>query len=389
MEFKRQDDVIEALYAQLDQFVGFGCLNGANTGGYTRSGNEFGSDGDWRLTSNGKELGADGDWSRDHGSTSNGNDFCSGGNWRPNAGMIGARHIDDFGPSNTREFEYLRGKSNESLHENEKMSSGSNSSERLDYISSESKSSEQYHYIMSNQYSNENVIVSDCSSWGYSSSDTIFDQKPLYGTNYSYVNFNEQLEHEGTDNSDYNPYKPNFHTYSNAKEYNIYHTDISGTAISNDNRLAPITSKNQTNRKKIDNPQLDTELFSIGQNDDGQLGILNTLDGHPYSSKFKKTSINDSLLSSSRIQIKKICCGSVFTFVLTTCDRLYAWGLSDITGDDINDYEPREINLGLSVLDVACTEYAVCVIDEQNRLWTWGSFRVISKLTRIKLESCI
>ncbi|KAJ3250139.1 hypothetical protein HK103_004031, partial [Boothiomyces macroporosus] len=76
----------------------------------------------------------------------------------------------------------------------------------------------------------------------------------------------------------------------------------------------------------------DSESYSIGQNEDGELGREET------GIDFGRLSINDSLNSPNRLQIRELVCGSLFGYALTTDNQLWSWGLEDCIGRDTGEH---------------------------------------------------
>ncbi|KAJ3308275.1 Regulator of chromosome condensation [Boothiomyces sp. JEL0838] len=111
----------------------------------------------------------------------------------------------------------------------------------------------------------------------------------------------------------------------------------------------------------------DSESYSIGQNEDGELGRE-----EETGIDFGRLSINDSLNSSNRLQIRELVCGSLFGYALTTDNQLWSWGLEDCIGRDTGEHPTL---LKENVLKVTAGEAISACIDTDGQVWSWGYFR--------------
>ncbi|KAI8925999.1 regulator of chromosome condensation 1/beta-lactamase-inhibitor protein II [Entophlyctis helioformis] len=126
------------------------------------------------------------------------------------------------------------------------------------------------------------------------------------------------------------------------------------------------------------------EFYSVGMNDDGQLGIPNCPDtgGVPCSTTFRR-----SMMSACRPT--KLVCGSMGVLVLAD-GRLSSWGFDECSGrvsGGVSEWVPGIVDIPAAVVDMACGEYVSCAVDVHGRLWAWGAFRD-SKGDRMFSKTC-
>ncbi|KAL2912167.1 hypothetical protein HK105_208369 [Polyrhizophydium stewartii] len=172
---------------------------------------------------------------------------------------------------------------------------------------------------------------------------------------------------------------------------------------------------------------LDAEIFGIGMNDDGQLGINNdeAKGGRPCTKLFRRmvtrlekpkpqpvsgiptknhaikiaqrnavSSGSGSVGASASCAVVKVACGSMFSTSITADGRVWSWGFHECNGrgshpvlpmDAPSDACPAEIEWipspvkfpisGVRAVDIACGEYMVGIVDSCGRVWTWGAAR--------------
>ncbi|KAI8608962.1 hypothetical protein BC830DRAFT_1152974, partial [Chytriomyces sp. MP71] len=115
-------------------------------------------------------------------------------------------------------------------------------------------------------------------------------------------------------------------------------------------------------------------VFSVGQNDDGQLGIYNNEfdEGIPCSSQFKLVGIPEEY------DVVKIAAGGMHVVALTTLGQLVTWGAADFVGriDASQHWKPELLNIPAKFVDVTCGECFTAALDVDGKVWAWGSFRV-------------
>ncbi|KAJ3391653.1 hypothetical protein HDU84_005603 [Entophlyctis sp. JEL0112] len=119
------------------------------------------------------------------------------------------------------------------------------------------------------------------------------------------------------------------------------------------------------------------KLFSVGQNDDGQLGINNSEihGGIPCTSFFK------SVVFRTPVNIIKLACGGMHSLALTSTGKILSWGASEFLGrttSGSDNCEPRYVEIGdpnVEFMDISCGECFSAAIDSFGKVWTWGSFR--------------
>ncbi|KAJ3301822.1 hypothetical protein HDV03_000289 [Kappamyces sp. JEL0829] len=113
-----------------------------------------------------------------------------------------------------------------------------------------------------------------------------------------------------------------------------------------------------------------TEVFAIGQNDDGQLGVpalkMNC------TGKFRRVALDGP-------QIVSLACGSLFALALDSTGTLFSWGFEECIGRDGPEDSPLPVQFPtantLLVTRIACGEYIGACIDHLGRVWTWGGWR--------------
>ncbi|KAJ3356081.1 hypothetical protein HDU83_001995 [Entophlyctis luteolus] len=119
------------------------------------------------------------------------------------------------------------------------------------------------------------------------------------------------------------------------------------------------------------------KLFSVGQNDDGQLGINNSEihGGIPCTSFFK------SVVFRTPVNIIKVACGGMHSLALTSTGKILSWGASEFLGrttSGSDNCEPRYVEIddpNVEFMDISCGECFSAAIDSFGKVWTWGSFR--------------
>ncbi|KAI9346023.1 regulator of chromosome condensation 1/beta-lactamase-inhibitor protein II [Zopfochytrium polystomum] len=121
------------------------------------------------------------------------------------------------------------------------------------------------------------------------------------------------------------------------------------------------------------NDQRGKSFFGLGDNIDGQLGSKTE---RPETARFKAI-FQDGDPKAPRF-VKIACCG-IHAVAIDEQGRLWSWGSSDFTGISPPSGEslPAPIHLPGQVkfVDVICTEAATAALDAQGRVWSWGTFR--------------
>ena len=94
--------------------------------------------------------------------------------------------------------------------------------------------------------------------------------------------------------------------------------------------------------------------------------------------KFKKINIGDD---GHDIQISKICCGSMITLAISSCGDVFSWGAIDYNGritTKAPEWKPVKIEFpkDVKIVDVVCGEAFSVALDDNGKVWSWGTVRV-------------
>ncbi|KAJ3236216.1 Regulator of chromosome condensation [Chytriomyces hyalinus] len=115
------------------------------------------------------------------------------------------------------------------------------------------------------------------------------------------------------------------------------------------------------------------DLFSVGQNDDGQMGLFNNEyeGGIPCSSAMKAVKLP---VCSSLV---KLVSGGMHTVALTSTGELLSWGAADFIGriDSSKNWQAQFVPFDAKIVDAVCGECFTAVLDNSGHIWAWGSFR--------------
>ena len=117
--------------------------------------------------------------------------------------------------------------------------------------------------------------------------------------------------------------------------------------------------------KRLQAPDRKVELFVIGQNDDGQLGLSKEL--FMATTKFRKPSGVE--------EIETLACGSMHSVVVDKTGDVYTFGLEDCIGRDGVDDQINKLNLPSKALQVCCGEYFTAILDITGTVFYFGGFR--------------
>ena len=118
---------------------------------------------------------------------------------------------------------------------------------------------------------------------------------------------------------------------------------------------------------------LNGELYSVGMNDDGQLGI----DNDPERRGFPCAIMFHRIQPLAQINFTKISCGSMFTLAIDQNGCIWSWGLDECIGRDGIEFCPQVVQIANHrAVDIACGEYVCAAVDEKGHVWSWGAFRV-------------
>jgi Regulator of chromosome condensation (RCC1) repeat len=112
-------------------------------------------------------------------------------------------------------------------------------------------------------------------------------------------------------------------------------------------------------------PEQHLELFVIGQNDDGQLGLSREM--VMATTKFKKPFRADDVCL--------IACGSMHSVLVDSLGDLYTFGFEDCISREGPEDEIIKINSDRKALQVCCGEYFTAVLDTNGMVWYFGGFR--------------
>jgi alpha-tubulin suppressor-like RCC1 family protein len=147
--------------------------------------------------------------------------------------------------------------------------------------------------------------------------------------------------------------------YSKALEgYIKYRNEPFTSVFSNGSRL-PIP-------QRISIPNQRLELFAIGQNDDGQLGLSREM--ILATTKFRKLSSVENL--------SMIACGSMHSILVDSFGTVYTFGIEDCIGSrEGDDDQICQVSLSINALHVCCGEYFTAIMDINGNVWYFGGFR--------------
>ncbi|KAI8832945.1 regulator of chromosome condensation 1/beta-lactamase-inhibitor protein II [Chytriomyces cf. hyalinus JEL632] len=123
-------------------------------------------------------------------------------------------------------------------------------------------------------------------------------------------------------------------------------------------------------RKVFQNP---ADLFSVGQNDDGQMGVFND----EYSGGIPCSNVMKAVKLPVCSPLVKLVSGGMHTVALTSSGEVLSWGAADFIGriDSSKNWQPQLISFDSKIGDAVCGECFTAVIDNHGRIWAWGSFR--------------
>lgn len=114
-------------------------------------------------------------------------------------------------------------------------------------------------------------------------------------------------------------------------------------------------------------------LFSVGMNDDGQLGISQSR--YPCASRFRRVSLKQK--GETPQQFVDIICGSMWVIAIDMNRTAWSWGFDECIGRQGVEFTPSIIPQlrGRKIALVACGEYITVFLDSLGTIWACGGFR--------------
>ncbi|KAJ3259247.1 Regulator of chromosome condensation [Chytriomyces hyalinus] len=128
----------------------------------------------------------------------------------------------------------------------------------------------------------------------------------------------------------------------------------------------PIVGIRKSSQHRID-------LFSVGQNDDGQMGIFN----NEYEGGIPCSNVMKAVKLPVCSPLVKLVSGGMHTVALTSSGEILSWGAADFIGriDSSKNWQAQLIPFDSKIVDAVCGECFTAVLDNDGHIWAWGSFR--------------
>ncbi|XP_067933208.1 probable E3 ubiquitin-protein ligase HERC1 [Watersipora subatra] len=113
---------------------------------------------------------------------------------------------------------------------------------------------------------------------------------------------------------------------------------------------------------------LSQDGFTVWSFGDGSKGKL----GHGDTCRVYKPKVIERLLN---VHIKKIACGSQWSYALTSTGQLYSWGGKLCGGSDCDTLVPTLVEglAGMKILDISCGDSHTLVVRDNHEVYAWGS----------------